>query len=85
MVPYITLLTAFNYLKVHMGKLLSKKGQFKTAKDLQLIRVDAYVALRLAMKVYDSRIAMLKPLGQGKEAQHVNEPGSKGVTLLKES
>ena len=63
-IPYTTLLTAFNYLKVHVGKQLSEKGRFKTTQDLQMIRVDAYVALRLAMKSCDSRLDLLVPVGQ---------------------
>lgn len=56
-----TLLTALQYLKVHLGKQLGNKGQFKTMQDLFMIRVDAYVSLRLAMKMCDSRQEHLLP------------------------
>lgn len=54
-----TLLTAFQYLKIHIGKQLSNGGSFQSMQELYMIRVDAFIALRLAMKMCDSRPCFL--------------------------
>lgn len=59
-IPRDTSLTGLQYLKIHLGKQLKKKGQFKTMQDLLMIRVDAFVALRLALKMCQSREELLQ-------------------------
>lgn len=53
-IRYNTLLTGFWYLKIHLRKEISAKGNFKNLKDLNLIRVDAFISLRMALKMYES-------------------------------
>ena len=46
---------------MHIGKQLARKGQFKNMQDLFMIRVDAFISLRLAMKMCQSRDELLQP------------------------
>lgn len=56
-----TVLQALTYMKVHIGQQLLKQGSFATMRDILLIRTDAYVSTRLAMKMCDLRSQMFQP------------------------
>lgn len=60
-----TILQAIKYMKVHVGKQLLKDGAFASMRDILLIRTDAYVSTRLAMKMCDLRSQMFQPIPLG--------------------
>ena len=69
-IEYSVLLTAFHYLKIHLAKQLSNRGSFQSMQELYIIRVDAYVSLRLAMKMCDSRPDFLPKWWQQSESDN---------------